>query len=207
MPLPARWLPRRRAVSLDRQEKVEVQLDRLNRREKALRRQQEALREQVRRTDSRMKRLVGDERMPARLSVGPYTHCDGMPGVLAAGRGTQMVRIGSYTSIARGVNFMLEADHRVDWVSTFAFRVELGLPGAYEDGHPASRGDILVGNDAFIGRGARVFSGVTIGNGAVVGADTVVTHDVRPYGIVVGNPGREVRRRFSDSQIDALEST
>jgi hypothetical protein len=32
----------------------------------------------------------------------------------------------------------------------------------------------------------------------------VVASDVRPYAIVVGNPAREVRRRFSDAQVEAL---
>jgi hypothetical protein len=47
-------------------------------------------------------------------------------------------------------------------------------------------------------------SGVTIGDGAVVGAYSVVTKDVRPYAIVVGQPAQEMRRRFADEQITAL---
>jgi carbonic anhydrase/acetyltransferase-like protein (isoleucine patch superfamily) len=46
--------------------------------------------------------------------------------------------------------------------------------------------------------------GVTIGHGAVVGAYSIVTRDVRPFAIVAGNPAREIRRRFSDAEIDAL---
>jgi acetyltransferase-like isoleucine patch superfamily enzyme len=80
----------------------------------------------------------------------------------------------------------------------------LGLPGAYEDGQPSTRGDIEIGNDVWIGRGARVRSGVTIGDGAVVGGYAVVTRDVRPYAVVVGVPARETRRRFDDEQVDAL---
>jgi carbonic anhydrase/acetyltransferase-like protein (isoleucine patch superfamily) len=45
---------------------------------------------------------------------------------------------------------------------------------------------------------------VTVGDGAVVGTQAVVTQDVRPYAIVVGNPAREVGRRFSDAQVEAL---
>jgi serine acetyltransferase len=47
-------------------------------------------------------------------------------------------------------------------------------------------------------------SGVTIGDGAVVGTKAVVAKDVRPYAIVVGNPAREIGRRFSDEQVEAL---
>jgi hypothetical protein len=31
-----------------------------------------------------------------------------------------------------------------------------------------------------------------------------VTKDVRPYAIVAGNPAREIKRRFSDEQVEAL---
>ncbi|MGI8623537.1 MAG: CatB-related O-acetyltransferase [Solirubrobacteraceae bacterium] len=64
---------------------------------------------------------------------------------------------------------------------------------------------LVVTNDAWLGRGSRVLSGVTIGDGAVVGAYTVVTKDVRPYAIVVRHPAREIRRRLTDEQVDALE--
>jgi acetyltransferase-like isoleucine patch superfamily enzyme len=117
---------------------------------------------------------------------------------------TAVVRLGAYCSIANDVMFIPGGNHRIDWVSTFPFRAVLGLPGAYEDGHPASRGDIVVGNDVWIGNGATILSGVTIGDGAVVGARAVVASPVRPYAIVVGNPAREVRRRFDDAQVDAL---
>jgi hypothetical protein len=35
--------------------------------------------------------------------------------------------------------------------------------------------------------------------GAIVGAGAIVTKDVAPYLVVVGNPARPVRRRFADS--------
>ncbi|MEB0001233.1 acetyltransferase, partial [Cryobacterium sp. RTS3] len=46
-----------------------------------------------------------------------------------------------------------------------------------------------------------ILGGVTIGEGAVLGAGAVVTHDIEPYGIAVGNPARVIRKRFdSDAQ-------
>lgn len=137
-----------------------------------------------------------------RLEIGRGTY--GSPLVATFPGDTARVTIGSYCSIAVDVVLMDGGNHRMDWVSTYPFRAQLGLPGAYEDGHPSSRGDITIGSDVWIGRGARVMSGVTVGSGAVIGAYSVVTRDVRPYAIVVGAPARELRRRFPDTEVEAL---
>jgi len=52
--------------------------------------------------------------------------------------------------------------------------------------------------------GGTLVMGTMIGDGAVVGTKAVVAKDVRPYAIVVGNPAREIGRRFSDEQVEAL---
>ncbi|MFC1503769.1 antibiotic acetyltransferase, partial [Pseudomonadota bacterium] len=49
-----------------------------------------------------------------------------------------------------------------------------------------------------------VMPGVTIGDGAVIGARAVVTKDVEPYTVVVGNPGKAVKKRFTEQQIAML---
>jgi acetyltransferase-like isoleucine patch superfamily enzyme len=135
--------------------------------------------------------------------MGRYTI--GAPKVRTFAGDTSRVFIGSFGLIGERVEFIPGGLHRADWVSTFPFRWIFRLPGALEDGHPTTKGDIVIGNDVWICTGALVLSGVTIGNGAIVGADAVVTSDVRPYAVVAGNPAREVSRRFSDEQIDALE--
>jgi acetyltransferase-like isoleucine patch superfamily enzyme len=136
------------------------------------------------------------------LEIGGYSY--GEPHVILYPGDTAKVRIGRYCSIADGVELMVGGNHRTDWISTYPLRIMLGLPGALEDGHPATKGDIVVGSDVWIGADARVLSGVEIGDGAVIGTAAVVAADVRPYAIVVGNPAREARRRFSDRVIDEL---
>lgn len=50
---------------------------------------------------------------------------------------------------------------------------------------------------ASIGANATIICGVRIGAGALVGAGAVVTKDVPPNALVVGNPARVVRKRPS----------
>jgi UDP-2-acetamido-3-amino-2,3-dideoxy-glucuronate N-acetyltransferase len=50
--------------------------------------------------------------------------------------------------------------------------------------------ETVVGRRASIGSGAVIMCGVRIGEGALVGAGAVVTRDVPPGAVVVGNPAR-----------------
>lgn len=54
---------------------------------------------------------------------------------------------------------------------------------------------IILEDDIWIGANVVVLDGVRIGQGAIVGAGAVVTKDVEPYAIVVGNPARFIRFR------------
>lgn len=58
-----------------------------------------------------------------------------------------------------------------------------------------SKGDIIVGDDAWLGFGVIVLDGVRIGKGAVIGAGSVVTHNIPNGGIAVGIPARVVKMR------------
>ena len=56
---------------------------------------------------------------------------------------------------------------------------------------------VTLGHDVWIGHGVVVLPGVRIGSGAAIGAGSIVTKDVPPFAVVVGNPGRVLRMRFS----------
>lgn len=52
---------------------------------------------------------------------------------------------------------------------------------------------ITIGNNVWLGGGVLVLPGVTIGDNTVVGAGAVVTKDLSPNVIAVGNPAKVVR--------------
>jgi acetyltransferase-like isoleucine patch superfamily enzyme len=51
----------------------------------------------------------------------------------------------------------------------------------------------LVKKGASIGSSATLLCGVTVGEYAIVGAGSVVTKDVPPYSVVVGNPAKVLK--------------
>ena len=54
---------------------------------------------------------------------------------------------------------------------------------------------VSICDNVWIGAGCRILGGITIGEGAVVGAGSVVTKDIPPFGIAVGNPAVVIKYR------------
>lgn len=115
------------------------------------------------------------------------------------------VRVGDYCSIAEGVYFHWNQTHpciqNPKIVTTNSFNSFWGnkdFPAQEE------KGTIDIGNDVWIGREAKILDGVSIGDGAIVGAYSVVSKNVPPYAVVVGNPAEIKKFRFDQKTIDRL---
>lgn len=134
------------------------------------------------------------------VDVGDFTY--GNPIILSWGEGSKL-NIGKFCSIADNVTIFLGGEHRSDWITTYPFNM---LLKSFEhiQGHPKTKGDVIIGNDVWIGKGAVILSGITIGDGAVVGAESLVTKDVEPYSIVGGNPAKHLKYRFDKRTIKKL---
>ena len=115
------------------------------------------------------------------------------------------VNIGKYCSIANHVTIFNGSNHNPQWISTYPFRIIFDMEGKFTDGHPSSKGDVIIGNDVWIGEGTVILSGVKIGDGAVIAGYSVVVKNVEAYSIVGGSPAKFIRKRFSDMQITALQ--
>jgi len=119
-----------------------------------------------------------------------------------------VLKIGRFCSIANGVTIFLGGNHRTDWVTTYPFPAEpinrLWPEAKGIKGHPATKGDVVIGNDVWLGAECVILSGVNVGDGAVVTTRAVVTKDVPPYTVVGGNPAQIIAKRFSDEEIEML---
>ena len=114
--------------------------------------------------------------------------------------------IGKFCQIASGVNFIMNgANHQMNAVSTFPFYI---FEGWNQQVPPLSempnKGDTIIGNDVWIGQNSVILPGVHIGDGAIIGMNSVVGSDIEPYSIAVGNPCKQIKKRFDDELIDIL---
>lgn len=108
--------------------------------------------------------------------------------------------IGNYVCIASGVIILMGGNHNhhPEWITVYPFVDQIET--SY-----APKGDTIIESDAWIGMNAMIMPGVTIGEGAIVAAGSVVAKDVPPYTIVGGNPAKEIKKRFTDGEIEKLK--
>lgn len=118
--------------------------------------------------------------------------------------------IGKFCSIASHVRIN-PGNHPMERASQshITYRASAYWPGEADEAAFFARRRALpvsIGHDVWIGHGAVILPGRRIGTGAVVGAGTILTRDVAPYTIVVGNPSRVVRRRFPEAIAERLQA-
>ncbi len=55
-------------------------------------------------------------------------------------------------------------------------------------------GGVTIGEGTHVGSGAIIIPGIKVGRWAIIGAGSVINHDVPDFAVVVGNPGRVIRK-------------
>lgn len=113
--------------------------------------------------------------------------------------------IGNFVSIAS--NCAIGAGgHPIDWVSSSpvfnGYKSILGVQFSQNEYNPYKK--TVIEHDVWIGTHCMVKPGVHIHTGAVIGMGSVVTKDVGPYEVWVGNPARCIKKRFDDATIEKL---
>lgn len=148
------------------------------------------------------------------IIVGDYTYYDDFEDVANFEKnvkyhfdfiGDQLI-IGKFCMIASDVTFIMNgANHLTEAISSYPFAIfGNGWEDAMEGKTYPSKGNTIIGNDVWIGYNATIMPGVKVGDGVIIASNSTVTKDVEPYSIVGGNPAKEIRKRFSDAQIEKL---
>lgn len=112
------------------------------------------------------------------------------------------LKIGNYCSIGPQVTFLMGGQHDYKRISTWPFQSRVYKLPPPPPGQSANY-DIMVEDDVWIGYGCLIMSGVTIGKGCVIGARSIVTKNIPPYSVFVGN--KVLKKRFSDDIIEKLK--
>ena len=125
------------------------------------------------------------------------------------------VKIGKFCSIGDDVSVICGTHPVSEFISTHpAFYSESNFSGlSYaqqnifeEFKHTEENYLITIENDVWIGSKVSILQGVTIGNGAIIASGAIVVKDVKPYEVVGGVPAKIIKKRFSDSEIQVLQS-
>ena len=148
------------------------------------------------------------------IIVGDYTYYDDFEAVQNFEKnvkylfdfiGDKLI-IGKFCMIASDVTFIMNgANHLTEAVSTYPFAIfGKSWANAMDGKSYPTKGDTIIGNDAWIGHKVTIMPGVKVGDGAIIATRSVVTKDVEPYAVVGGNPAKEIKKRFPEETIQKL---
>jgi acetyltransferase-like isoleucine patch superfamily enzyme len=137
------------------------------------------------------------------MSFGKYTY--GKPNINWENENGKLI-VGNFCSIGANVNIYLGGNHRTDWVTTYPFgHIHQNKFNNFNgQGHPATKGNVVIGNDVWIGSNVTIMSGVTIGDGVVIANNSHVVKNAEPYSIIGGNPAKLIKYRFTSEKISEL---
>jgi acetyltransferase-like isoleucine patch superfamily enzyme len=115
------------------------------------------------------------------VMIGNYVHIAAFSSIT----GGQRVEVGDFSAVSQGARVLTGTDDFTDW----GFGNST-VPSGFRN---ATRAPVVIGRFCIVGANAVVLPGVTIGEGATIGAGTVVTRDLEPWGVYLGN--RRIRDR------------
>ena len=102
------------------------------------------------------------------------------------------IKIGDRVLIAHNVNIHDNISHSLNALERYTENTDFISSGIHKEAD-LKAAEIIIGNDVWIGFNSIILRGVKIGDGAIIGAGSVVTEDVTPWTVNVGNPLRVVR--------------
>ncbi|MDK9779699.1 MULTISPECIES: CatB-related O-acetyltransferase [unclassified Vibrio] len=118
------------------------------------------------------------------------------------------LHIGKFCAFANGVQFIMpDANHATSGITTYPFAVfgEKWAEALSLTEYPfKAYRDTVIDNDVWLGYDVTIMPGVNIGHGSIIGAKSVVSTDIPPYSIAVGNPAKVVKTRFSEADQEVL---
>jgi galactoside O-acetyltransferase len=124
----------------------------------------------------------------APMKIGNYVHI----GAFTSITGGAKMFIGDFTAISQGCRVLTGSDDFVGW--------GFGNSTIVEEYRNVKREPVKIGKFCIIGANSVILPGVIIGEGATVGAGSVVTKDLDPWGVYIGN--KKLKNRNKKGVLD-----
>ncbi len=138
-----------------------------------------------------------------RISIGTHTRI--FPGIRMEAIGTGEIKIGDNVAIEQNVHLtsggiLTIGDHSTIVANACITNINHEYTdiekSVLDQGYTAI--DTVIGEGCFIGYGAVVLPGTILGKHCIVGANAVVKGDFPDYSVIVGMPGKIVKRYDAD---------
>lgn len=123
------------------------------------------------------------------ISIGDYCYLGESSRIWSS----KSIIIGNRVLISHNVNIHDNNGHPVDKQSRHEHYKQIITNGFPKEDRTLIEKNITIEDDVWIGFNAIILKGVTIGKGSIIAAGTVITMDVPPNSIVVGNPQKIVK--------------
>ncbi len=124
--------------------------------------------------------LIYGKKAGLTIKIGDNTSFEKRCSITAANK----IHIGENVLFAPNV-FITDHNHNYEDITQ-----PIKLQGWTNDGY------VIIGKNCWIGTGVVIngSKGITIGNGSVIGQNAVVTKDIPPFSVAVGNPAKIIKR-------------
>jgi len=127
------------------------------------------------------------------VSIGEYSHINHNT-IIDSGQLGKFCSVGPYCHIGAGL-------HSTNHITTSHYYQMMIDPKFKFQSFPNPPN---IGSDVWIGSHVCIMQNVNVGDGAVIGAGSVVTKDILPFAIAVGNPAKTIKYRFTPEEIRML---
>jgi acetyltransferase-like isoleucine patch superfamily enzyme len=123
------------------------------------------------------------------IEIGEYSYV-GMGTHVWSG---ESVKVGRYVLLAHNVNITDTNTHQLSALERAEHFLRTDVHGQPFLKGSIKTGPVEIGDHAWLNFSVAVLRGVTIGEGAIIGACSLVTKNIPPYTLAVGNPARPIR--------------
>lgn len=127
----------------------------------------------------------------SKMRIGNHVHIASFSSIT----GGEYFEIDDFSAVSQGCRILTGTDDFKDW--------GFGNSTIHEKYRNTKRAPIRIGKFCIVGANSVVLPGVTIGEGAMVGACSVVTKNLEPWGIYMGN--RKIGGRNKDGVLRNYE--